>query len=335
MLSIRRAAMVAVLWALLTGSSVFFCGSDTDVLPGLNRPPDARDDEYQVPAGTTLSATARASDPDGDELVLTVVSGPTLGRLESFDAATGAFLYLSGVAGADSFTFRASDGRLESNTGRVNIQVNPVAATAVALAATAAGPVVLAEGGLALLDAAGPIALADGVGSLSSQGQVTRTDGRAGCIDAWTAALLPADACAGGAELPHAPAGHVLAVAADPWASGSGVAVVAAGGGVEVLVTRSGGRDWSPAARREGSVRAAELHYALSRPGKVWLALTAGAQTRILAGGDDGRGWRAVGSISGAVTALAGLPDRDGVYALRAPPDGPALVIPAPRGEEP
>ena len=327
--------MVVVLWALLTGSSVFFCGSGTDSLPGLNRPPDARDDEYQVPAGTTLSATARASDPDGDELVLTVVSGPTLGRLQSFDASTGAFLYLSGVAGTDSFTFRASDGRLQSDTGRVNIQVTPVAANAVALAATAAGPVVLAADRLALLDAAGPILLADGVGSLSARGKVTRTDGRAACIDPWTAALISAGACSGATQWPRAPAGHVLALAADPWASGSGLAVVAAGGGVEVLVTRSGGRDWSPAAHPGVPVEAAELHYALSRPGEVWLALTTGSRTRLLAGGDDGRGWRTVGSISGTVTALAGLPDRVGVYTLRAPPEGPALVIPAPRGEEP
>ena len=79
---------------------------------GPNGPPAAQDGvvgtQEDLAAGGTLSAT----DPDGNALTFTVVSPPSHGTVTITNAATGAFTYTpaANYNGADSFTFRASDG---------------------------------------------------------------------------------------------------------------------------------------------------------------------------------------------------------------------------------
>ncbi len=52
------------------------------------------------------------SDPNGDKIALTIVKKPLHGRLGALAKATGTVLYtpFPGYTGADTFTFRATDG---------------------------------------------------------------------------------------------------------------------------------------------------------------------------------------------------------------------------------
>jgi len=318
MLVLRRILMVCVLWALLTGGAVFVCTSgDTDAFR--NRPPVARDDSYSVPAGTTLIGAVRATDPDGDLLIYRIVSGPTLGRLESFNGSSGAFRYAADRPGNDSFDFRASDGRLESNTGRVDIEVVEASGLA-ALAGTVAGPVVLSGGRLVLLGPGGPVGLEAGVTGLSpGEGgwSVRWADGRAGCLDPWGSLR------AGG---PCEPAADPAAGITDPYRQGIALRAVANGQGTRVE-QRTGDGPWVLLARPPVPGDGAALHFDVSAPGRLWLAVTAGRTTRLLASDDGGRAWSAAASVPGRVVALAGLgAGRSGVLALRDVPDGPVLV---------
>lgn len=99
----------------------------------LNNAPVAANDSYTVAGGGTLSAAspgvlANDSDPDGDPITAVLASGPAHGVLTL--NANGAFTYVpaSGYSGADSFSYRDSDGLLTGNTAVVSITVTaPVA----------------------------------------------------------------------------------------------------------------------------------------------------------------------------------------------------------------
>lgn len=120
---LHRLCFAAIVWLLLTGDAVISCSSDPGKLGSGNRPPVAADSFYTVAENGTLSGFMQATDPDGDSLRYRVVGGPGIGRLEDVSSSTGRFTYLPGGIGTDSFSFTASDGFLESNTGVVTIQV--------------------------------------------------------------------------------------------------------------------------------------------------------------------------------------------------------------------
>ena len=65
-----------------------------------------------TPANKARSVVLACSDPNGDKIALTIVKKPRHGRLGALVKATGSVLYtpLPGYAGADTFTFRATDG---------------------------------------------------------------------------------------------------------------------------------------------------------------------------------------------------------------------------------
>src|SRR5262249_47578790 len=67
-------------------------------------------------------------DVDSPTLTFSVVSGPAHGVVSITDAHTGAYTYVPAADynGADSFTFKASDGALDSNTAVVSLTVTPV-----------------------------------------------------------------------------------------------------------------------------------------------------------------------------------------------------------------
>jgi len=318
MLVLRRLLMISVLWALLTGGAVFVCTSgDTDAFR--NRPPVARDDSYSVPAGTTLIGAVRAVDPDGDLLTYRVVAGPDLGRLESFNGSSGAFRYVSSEPGSDSFDFRASDGRLESNVGRISIEVAESAGLS-ALAGTVAGPVALSGDALVLLGTGGAVELDAGVTGLSpAEGgwSVRWADGRAGCLDPWGG--IRAQGHCGSATDPAA--GIV-----DPFRQGARLRATADGPGIRIE-QRLGDGPWTLLARPAATGDGAALHFDVSAPGRIWLAITAEGMTRLLASDDSGGQWREAARFPGRVVALAALgAGRHGVLALRAPPEGPVLL---------
>ncbi len=95
----------------------------------INDPPVARNDSYatsqvgQVSASPASGVLANDSDPEGDALTAALVQGPAHGAL-AFNA-DGSFLYTpaAGFTGQDQFTYRASDGQLQSDVATVTIQV--------------------------------------------------------------------------------------------------------------------------------------------------------------------------------------------------------------------
>ncbi len=84
-----------------------------------NTPPVAKDSAISGSEDTALKGTVIATDVDGDALKYTLVSGPAHGKL-TFEA-DGSYVYSpdADYNGADSFTYRASDGRADSDVATV------------------------------------------------------------------------------------------------------------------------------------------------------------------------------------------------------------------------
>jgi VCBS repeat-containing protein len=97
----------------------------------VNDAPVARDDSYATDEDTTLNVAAPGvlgndSDVDGDALTMALVSGPAHGTVAL--NANGSFSYTpaANYHGPDSFTYRASDGTLASNTATVSLTIKSV-----------------------------------------------------------------------------------------------------------------------------------------------------------------------------------------------------------------
>lgn len=75
-----------------------------------------------------------ASDVDSPTLTFGIVSNGSKGTASLVDAATGAYQYVPnpGATGADTFTFRATDGALDSNTATVRVTIDGQTVTVVA-----------------------------------------------------------------------------------------------------------------------------------------------------------------------------------------------------------
>ena len=92
----------------------------------------AVDDAYEVDEDAVLTVLAAQgvlandTDVDNDLLTATLVNGPAHGTLVL--AEDGSFVYTpeANFNGTDSFTYKATDGTLESNLATVTITVNPV-----------------------------------------------------------------------------------------------------------------------------------------------------------------------------------------------------------------
>jgi VCBS repeat-containing protein len=98
----------------------------------VNDAPVTADDNFIVDEDAPLSATAPGPlgndrDVDGDALKVTLMGSPS--RAATFQLnPDGSFVYLArqDFNGSDSFTYKANDGQLDSNTATVSIMVNPV-----------------------------------------------------------------------------------------------------------------------------------------------------------------------------------------------------------------
>ena len=88
---------------------------------------------------TTLTGTVTATDVDGDPLTYATVAGPAHGTLTL--NSTGSFSYTPAqyYHGADTFTFKANDGQLDSNVSTVTLTVNHVNQAPVSTNGIAAG----------------------------------------------------------------------------------------------------------------------------------------------------------------------------------------------------
>jgi VCBS repeat-containing protein len=88
---------------------------------------------------TVINGTAVASDIDSATLTYSLVQQAAHGTVSV--NANGSYSYTPQLNyfGADSFTFRASDGSLDSNVATVTLTVTPVNDAPVAVAGTASG----------------------------------------------------------------------------------------------------------------------------------------------------------------------------------------------------
>ena len=94
-------------------------------LGSLNGPPTADDKSVSTDEDAAVAFNLTGSDPDGDPLTFSVLSGPAHGAL-SGTAPNLTYTPDPAFNGADSFTFKANDGTVDSNVATVSITVNPV-----------------------------------------------------------------------------------------------------------------------------------------------------------------------------------------------------------------
>lgn len=92
-------------------------------LPVVNTAPVAQGQNLDIFQDTAASVTLLAVDPQDDPLTYTVTSNPNKGALTG-TAPNLVYTPNNGVSGNDSFTFKASDGELESNEVTVNIVIH-------------------------------------------------------------------------------------------------------------------------------------------------------------------------------------------------------------------
>jgi hypothetical protein len=88
-----------------------------------NQPPVANDQSVTTDEDTQKAITLSASDPEAQPLTYTVLSQPTHGTL-SGSAPAVTYHPNANFNGSDSFTFKASDGQIDSNIATVSITVN-------------------------------------------------------------------------------------------------------------------------------------------------------------------------------------------------------------------
>jgi len=93
-----------------------------------NEPPVAQQSAIGTTEDTPGSGTLIAADGNGDPLTFSVVAQGTLGTVVVTNPSIGSFTYTpkSNAFGTDAFTFRASDGKANSNTATVTVTISPV-----------------------------------------------------------------------------------------------------------------------------------------------------------------------------------------------------------------
>jgi|GEM_PF-1198367 len=94
--------------------------------PAANQPPVATDMSVTTDKNEPVSDKLAATDPDGDPLVFSIDTQPKSGTVKITDEAKGEFTYTPkfNATGADSFKFKANDGKADSNIATVTIMIN-------------------------------------------------------------------------------------------------------------------------------------------------------------------------------------------------------------------
>jgi len=157
-----------------------------------NNAPVAQDGNLTVNQDTAGNDTLTATDADNDSLVYSIVTNGSRGTAVITDTASGAYTYTPnpGENGADTFTYKANDGTVDSNIATIAITINaaPVAESGCSTtpqAQTLNGQLMASDSDSNLLmfdlkadgsEGAGPITTANG-------GTVTLTDQTTGTFD--------------------------------------------------------------------------------------------------------------------------------------------------------
>ncbi|HEX9015926.1 MAG TPA: S8 family serine peptidase, partial [Chloroflexota bacterium] len=97
---------------------------------GTNTAPVANDQSVTVSKNKLKKITLSASDVDGDPLTYAIVSGPASGTLSAVSGAQVTYTPNPNYTGLDTFTFKANDGKADSNTATVSITVSSPGAKA-------------------------------------------------------------------------------------------------------------------------------------------------------------------------------------------------------------
>ena len=117
----------------------------TVALTVTQQPPVAANDTYTTPENTTLTVAAPGvlandSDPSGKPLTAALVAGPANGTLTLNSNGSFSYTPKAGFSGADSFTYRDSDGTLLSNTATVALTVTTSTSTGATIWSSSATP---------------------------------------------------------------------------------------------------------------------------------------------------------------------------------------------------
>jgi hypothetical protein len=91
----------------------------------INDAPVASDVSASTGQDNSVAIDLTGSDVDGDSLVYSIVSGVSHGSLGSLSSNRLTYTPSSGYHGTDSFTYKVSDGSVESNTATINITIDP------------------------------------------------------------------------------------------------------------------------------------------------------------------------------------------------------------------
>jgi len=111
------------------GSSSDSSSSNSDTSIGdstTNSAPIASNDNQSTNENTAVNITLVATDADNDNLTYSIVNNPSSGTI-SLNGNVATYTPATDFDGADSFTFKANDGTVDSNTATISITVNDVA----------------------------------------------------------------------------------------------------------------------------------------------------------------------------------------------------------------
>jgi len=97
----------------------------TAVPPVPNTQPIANNQSVTTNEDTPVAITLTATDPDNDSLTYSIVSQPLNGTLTGI-APSVTYTPNANYNGLDTFTFKANDGKVDSNIATVSITVTPV-----------------------------------------------------------------------------------------------------------------------------------------------------------------------------------------------------------------
>ena len=91
----------------------------------VNSPPVAVDDTLVTDEDVSAPIVIQGSDPDGDALTFSILSGPPNGALTGVPPIL-TYVPNSDFSGADSFIFQVDDGNGGTDSGTISVTVNPV-----------------------------------------------------------------------------------------------------------------------------------------------------------------------------------------------------------------